>query len=252
VLRKIVIRDVNGQPTMVDQPPVAQHVDHGSTVDLELLIDQYRHTLRADVALLLSQFTFKDYILRIVGVGSVGTRCYVLLFEGPAGEPLFLQAKEAPASVLETYGKRTPSLPEAIPPVNRGHQGYRVVSVQRVLQAQSDPFLGWIEGYAGDNRAGQPVDYYLRQFRDMKGSVELGRLTPPQYERYVGLCGQLLARAHSQSATAGLITTYLGDSDRFDRAVATWSVAYADQAERDFESLQAAAASGRIPVEYGG
>lgn len=251
VMSKIVIADEGGQARIVDQPPVAQHVAHGSLADIERMFAQYRSTLRADVALLLSQFRVVDYILRIVGVGSVGTRCYVILLQGPAGEPLFLQAKEAPPSVLQTYGGQERILPDVIPPAVRGHEGYRVVSAQRVLQAQSDPFLGWIEGYAADDEKNRPVDYYWRQFRDMKGSVELDALDASQFQSYVTLCAQLLARAHSQSPAAARVVGYLGKADSFETAIAAWAKDYADQTERDFEALKHAAKIGRVPVEYG-
>jgi uncharacterized protein (DUF2252 family) len=156
------------------------HVDHASQVEIEALYGQYRSTLRADTALLLSQFRPVDYVLRVVGVGSVGTRCYVILLEGPAGEPLFLQAKEAPQSVLVTSGGLAAVLPPPVPSVPGGREGHRVVSGQRIRQAQSDPFLGWVAGFAGETaRRGPGVDYYWRQFRDMKGSIDLAASRHP-------------------------------------------------------------------------
>jgi uncharacterized protein (DUF2252 family) len=153
VLAKITAETKDGVPRIVDQPPIMMHVSHGTEVEVQPLYDQYRSTLRADAAQLLSQFTLVDYVLRVVGVGSVGTRCYVLMLQGPSGEPLFLQAKEAPPSVLQTYGGITPALPATVPPAEAGHEGHRVVSAQRILQAQSDPFLGWIAGYSGETRS---------------------------------------------------------------------------------------------------
>jgi uncharacterized protein (DUF2252 family) len=250
VLEKITTTDEGGT-RINDQPPIMMHVDHATDEDIQALYDQYRSTLRADTALLLSQFTLVDYVLRVVGVGSVGTRCYVLLLQGPAGEPLFIQAKEAPASVIETYGRIPAQLPPGVQPVEAGLEGYRVVTAQRVLQAQSDPFLGWIAGFAGESRDRRGVDYYWRQFRDMKGSIELNGLSVSQYETYAGWCGVLLARAHSQSPGAAVIAGYLGSSDKFDKAIADWSAAYADQVERDFAAVEKAAREGRLPIQTG-
>jgi hypothetical protein len=125
---------------------------------------------------------------------------------------------------------------------------YRVVTGQRILQAQSDPFLGWHTGVAGERRTRRPVDYYWRQFRDMKGSFDLEALTPAQLATYAELCAAVLARAHSQSPHPAVIAAYLGRSDAFDQAITTWAIEYADQAERDFASLERAVASGRLPA----
>ena len=175
-----------------------------------------------------------------------------MLLLGPAGEPLFLQVKEAERSVIQTYGGIPAAVPPGIHDVDLGRQGYRVVTGQRILQAQSDPFLGWITGATpepgGDHR---PVDFYWRQFRDMKGSVDLEALRPPELGQYGGLCGALLARAHSQSPQPAIIDAYLGRSDAFDQAITAWSTRYADQVERDFALLEQAVASGRLPAERG-
>jgi len=157
---------------------------------------------------------------------------------------LFIQLKEAQRSVLETFGKIPPAPLAGVGDRDSGRQGYRVVSTQQVLQAASDPFLGWVSGVRG-------VDYYARQFRDMKGSVDLDALTAPQFERYGMICAKLLARAHSQSVGWAAIPGYLGSSDTFDKAVAGWCKDYADQAERDFEALEAAVKSGRLPCATG-
>lgn len=250
VLEKIVAREEDGATRIVDAPPVTRHVDHATLEQLDGLLASYRTTLREDVALLLSQFRLVDYVLRVVGVGSVGTRCYVLLLEGPHGEALFLQAKEAQASVLVRYGGCVDAL--ATPGPAQGlTQGQRVVAAQRILQAQSDPMLGWIRGWAGDTPDRPRVDYYWRQFRDMKGSVELDRLAPAEFARYGALCGRLLARAHSQSPGGAVVRAYLGRSERFDDAVATWARHYADRTEADHAALAAAAKRGRVPVEHG-
>lgn len=250
VLRKLTMTDGDGPTRIVDQPPVLRHVDHASTAELRSLFDQYRSTLREDVAFLLSQYELVDYALRVVGVGSVGTRCYLLAFEGPSGDALFLQAKEAPPSVLVSHGGRTSSIPgyEGDAPPSEGH---RVVAAQRILQANSDPFLGWITGWAGDSATRHRVDYYWRQFRDMKGSIEPATLSTTEFVAYGKLCASLLARAHGQSPNARDVAAYLGRSTRFAEAIGTWSRAYADVAEADFELLRQAIASGRLPCERG-
>ncbi|MFB7889029.1 DUF2252 domain-containing protein [Cellulosimicrobium cellulans] len=252
VVQKITALSADGRTRIVDQPPVTQHVDTASLDELTTLFEAYREPLRADARLLLSQFTVVDFVLRVVGVGSVGTRCYIVLLEGPAGEPLVLQVKEATRSVLATYGGMVDALPSGLVPAGSvPAQGRRVVAAQRILQAQSDPFLGWTTVEAPD-RTGRPrVDFFWRQFRDMKGSVELDRLSAAQFVRYGELCGRVLARAHSQSPGTRVAHGYLGRSDAFDDAIARWSCAYADVVEQDFAALEAAVASGRLPAERG-
>ncbi|HTU13743.1 MAG TPA: DUF2252 domain-containing protein [Solirubrobacterales bacterium] len=245
VLGKIVTTLDDGELQIADQPPILRHIgDLVPREEVQRVVDKYRETLRPDIALLLSKFRLVDYALRVVGVGSVGTRCFIILLVGPQGEPVFIQLKEAQRSVLETWGKIPPVPLTGLGDRDAKKQGYRVVSSQQVLQAASDPFLGWVSGVRG-------VDYYGRQFRDMKGSVDLETLTEAQFERYGTVCARLLARAHSQSPGWAAILGYLGGSDVFDRAVATWCHDYADQAERDFEALEAAVKSGRLPCEAG-
>ncbi len=250
VLGKITTRDSSGRLQIVDQPPIMQHVEHGSPQEIEGLFRRYRRTLRADAVQLLQRFELVDGVLRVVGVGSVGTRCYVLAFQDPEGAVLFLQAKEAMPSVLVTYG----GMPQMIPGVEtrRKHtEGHRVVASQRILQAQSDPFLGWITGFAGDRDGRPPTDYYWRQFRDMKGSVDIDTLTRGQFSRYGRVCGALLARAHSQSPAASAIADYLGKSTVSEESLAVWSAAYADRSEADFAALEKAVAKGVLPAEHG-
>jgi uncharacterized protein (DUF2252 family) len=251
-LERITTTDASGSRTIVDQPPLMTHIEHFTMPELVDLGTQYLKTLRADVAVLLAQLQPTDYALRVVGVGSVGTRCYIVLLLGPAGEPLFLQVKEAERSVVQTYGRIPPAAPRGVHDVELGRQGYRVVTGQRILQAQSDPFLGWVTGTSPEHgRAARAIDFYWRQFRDMKGSVDLETLRPPQFGQYAGLCGSLLARAHSQSPQPAILDAYLGRSDVFDQAITTWSTRYADQVERDFALLEKAVASGRLPAEQG-
>jgi len=245
VLGKITTAKEDGELQIVDQPPILQHIkDVASEEEVQQVVDHYRETLRPDIALLRSKFRLVDYALRVVGVGSVGTRCFILLLEGPQDEVIFIQLKEAQRSVLETFGKIPPVPLPGLGDKDSGRQGYRVVSTQQVLQAASDPFLGWVSGVRG-------VDYYARQFRDMKGSVDLDILTAGQFENYGRICARLLARAHSQSLGWATIPGYLGSSDTFDKAIASWCHDYADQAERDFEALERAVDSGRLPCESG-
>jgi uncharacterized protein (DUF2252 family) len=249
VLDKLTEPTLGGGHRIKEVPQTTRHVGYVSVEEEAALFEQYRNTLRSDTALLLAQFTLVDYALRVVGVGSVGTRCYLLLFVGPSGEPLFLQVKEAGPSVLERYGGHRCRF-ERLPPVDHGHQGYRVVAGQRILQAHGDRFLGWVESVP-DRSTLPSTDFYFRQFRDMKGSIETRGLRRSEYEAYVSQCAGNLARAHSQSPGAAAIAGYLGNSGRFDEAIAVWSVAYADQTERDFAALERAVRAGRVPAEFG-
>lgn len=250
LVQRLTTFSVHGGIRIVEQPPVLRHVDHATLGEVTDLFTQYRATLREDIAFLLEQYRVVDFALRVVGVGSVGTRCYLLAVEGPTGDMLFLQVKEAPPSVLETYGGRQSIIPGR-PDVTDFIEGHRVVAAQRILQANSDLFVGWMRGWAGDSADRHRVDYYWRQFRDMKGSIEPDSLDADQFRSYGALCAALLARAHGQSPAAGAIVGYLGRSEEFAEATAAWSAAYADVAEADFELLRRGVASGRLPAETG-
>ena len=249
VLSNLGVTTATGEPRIADQPPIVRHSEVKDMARMNELFGTYRRTLRADTALLLSQFRMVDYALRIVGVGSVGTRCWVFMLQGPGGEALFLQGKEAGRSVLETHGSITDPPGSVAHALTTHGQGYRVVGAQRILQAQSDPFLGWISNVTGND--GQTRDYYIRQFRDMKGSFKLEELNPSQEVWYGELCGRLLARAHSQSPGSAFITGYLGKGNAFDQAVTDWAGRYADQAERDHGTLEKAVRAGRLHAEFG-
>lgn len=234
---KITTRDAAGRRVIVENPPVLTHVPE-LEAEVEALFEQYLRTVPADIALLLSQFTVTDLAMRVVGVGSVGTRCFILILAGPQNESLVLQIKEAQASVLHTYGgvpvptalsADGAKLPDA------DFEGRRVVANQRILQAVSDPFLGYLRANGRD--------YYVRQFRDQKGSIELDGLELPEFVTYAGGCGTLLARAHAQSPAAATISGYLGRSTVFDEAVVDWSFDYAERSLADFAALKASAAS---------
>ncbi len=181
-----------------------------------------------------------DIARKVVGVGSVGTRCWILLLLGRDGnDPLFLQIKEAQASVLEPYlGKSEYS-----------NHGQRVVAGQRLMQTTSDIFLGWV--HSPETLDGAPRDFFVRQLWDWKTSVDLDTILPKGLELYGEVCGFLLARAHARSGDRVAIASYLGKGDTFDRSLAEFAVAYADQNERDYATLKKAADEGRITVQEG-
>jgi uncharacterized protein (DUF2252 family) len=190
----------------------------------------YLATLPDDRRQLLERFRVIDIARKVVGVGSVGTRAYIVLLQGrDRDDPLFLQVKQATRSVLEDH----------LPKSRYRSFGERVVQGQRVMQAVSDVFLGWYSGEDGRH-------YYWRQLRDMKGSVLIETMTHPALGRYATLCAWTLARAHARSGDPVAIAAYLGSSDRFDRAIASFAERYADQNERDYESFVAAIRSGRL------
>ena len=244
VLRQITTTDEDGTPRIVDQPPILQHFTEMDRAEVGHVIERYMKTLRPDLSLVFSKFRMVDYALRIVGVGSVGTRCAIALMLGPSDFPLFLQLKEAQPSVLETWGRINPMPVRGLGDRDRRLEGYRVVSCQQVLQAASDPFLGWVRTRKG-------VDFYVRQFRDMKGSVNLDALPAEVFLSYAILCGRLLARAHSQSPGSAAVAGYLGQSEVFDEAIADWAKEYADRSERAFEALEEAVRTGRLQAERG-
>ncbi len=207
---------------------------------LHSAIARYLQTLKADAQAVLSRYYFGDFARKVVGVGSVGTEAFVLLLMGDRDdEPLFLQLKEAQESVLAPFAG----------PSEYKHQGERVVRGQRVTQAASDPFLGWTTGIPGDG-AGER-DYYVRQLRDMKGSMDVPVMDAEQLEYYARMCGWALARAHARTGRATMISGYLGKSEVFDHAIAEFAVAYAQQNERDYQRLVEAVASGRVHAMTG-
>lgn len=230
---------VDGKRRFVHQPPLVMRLHEVFGTDLSHrlaqevigLFGEYLDTLPESLRALVAGYELVDVALKVVGVGSVGTRCFVALARGRDDDDLFIfQVKEAQTSVVAPY----------VDPVDFDCQGHRVVAGQFLMQAATDPFLGW--GHA------LGVDYYLRQFRDMKGSAELDRMDLPNAEGYLALCAWTLARAHARSGDRIAISAYLGGGDRFDRAIRDFAVSYADQVELDFARFQEAGASGRIPV----
>ena len=211
----------------------------GMETELHALIAEYRRTLQSDRRVLLEQYDFTDMARKVVGVGSVGTRCWIVLMLGrDEKDPLFLQVKEAQQSVLSPY----------IGASEYANQGERVVAGQRLMQAASDIFLGWqrTTGLDGEYR-----DFYVRQLRDWKFSFPIETMVPEGLRIYAAVCGGTLARAHARSGDRIAIAAYLGNSDVFDRAIADFASAYADQNQRDYDALAQAAASGRVTAERG-
>jgi uncharacterized protein (DUF2252 family) len=205
------------------------------------LLSGYRRTLQSDRQHLLDRFEFVDMARKVVGVGSVGTRCWIVLMRGrDADDPLFLQVKEAQRSVIAEYGGRPGPGPR--------QEGERVVHGQRLMQAVSDIFLGWqtVEGIDGLVR-----EFYVRQLADWKGSVVIEGLSPAEMALYGRLCGWVLARAHARSDDRVALAAHLGEDDTFPEAVADFAALYADQNERDYAALEQARRSGRIAVESG-
>jgi uncharacterized protein (DUF2252 family) len=224
---------VDGRHTFKDDPPLIAHLaDEELAHQLRGLVDAYRPTVQEDRQVLLSKYHCVDIAQKVVGVGSVGTRCYVALLLGnDSNDPLLLQIKEAQASVLERH---------LSPSVYPNH-AQRVVCGQRLMQAASDLFLGW-------TRLGS-IDYYVRQLRDMKLTVDIETLTPDGFSEYCRFCGWALARAHARAGDAAPISGYLGRSNVFDRAIAAFAETYANQTERDHAALVAAVQSNQLPVE---
>jgi uncharacterized protein (DUF2252 family) len=225
---------VNGRRMIKDNPPVIYHFQEYAE-DVERghakFIEQYKKSLQADKQQLLERYRLEDSAIKVVGVGSVGTRCFLALLLADQDDPLFLQIKEARRSVLESPRGKS----------RYEHQGLRVVEGQRVMQGASDIFLGWASS--------KNHDYYLRQFRDMKVSAEVETFRPSTLVAYATMCGWALARAHAKAGDSAMIAGYLGSTDQFDTDLAKYAEEYADQAERDFEAFQKAIRSGRLSTE---
>ncbi|HEU4703788.1 MAG TPA: DUF2252 domain-containing protein [Conexibacter sp.] len=238
---------VNGQPRIAADPPLIvplrdllgpeQAADYEA--GMARLIAAYRASLPADRRVLLDRFRFADMAHKVVGVGSVGTRAWILLLLGRDDEdPLFLQCKEAQASVLAPYAGAS----------RYANQGRRVVEGQRLMQAASDIFLGWIRTTGLD---GRERDFYVRQLWDWKVSADVAAMEQEALAAYARLCGATLARAHARCGDAVAIAAYLGSSDAADRALADFAEAYADQNERDHAALLAAVDAGRVEAQTG-
>jgi uncharacterized protein (DUF2252 family) len=241
-LRKLTQR-VNGAPRIASDPPLITPIEElagGRDVEMQLedLLSAYRQTLDLDRRHLAAGYRYAHAARKVVGVGSVGTRAWIVLLLGKDGrDPLFLQAKEAQASVLEPYARKS----------RFNHHGRRVVEGQRLMQTASDIFLGWVTADGIDGRR----DFYVRQLWDGKGSANIELMTPSDLSVYAKLCGWTLARAHARSGDRVAIGAYLGSGTVFDEAIADFAEAYADQNERDYEAMLTAVKDGRITPETG-
>jgi uncharacterized protein (DUF2252 family) len=237
---------IDGHPRIRSEPPLIVPVDElAEGHERELIIgalneilSSYASTLGPERRLLFEQFELADFARKVVGVGSVGTRCWIALLTGRDGkDPLFLQIKESEPSVLEGF----------LGPSGLENHGERVVVGQRLMQASSDIFLGWLRApVAGEE---PQRDFYVRQLKDWKGSVEAEEMVPDGMAAYARLCGWTLARAHARTGDRIAIASYIGRSDALDRAILAFSRDYAEQNQRDYEALAAAARSGRITAQ---
>jgi hypothetical protein len=236
---------VDGKLRIINDPPsvipfdrlVSSEEAQGLDDRVRAILAAYRRSLSPDRRVLFDTYEYVHAAMKVVGVGSVGTRAWIVLMVGrDTGDPLFLQLKEAQNSVLEPYTGAS----------RYNSHGRRVVEGQRLTQTSSDIFLGWTtaEGFDGVER-----DYYVRQLWDWKGSAQVEKMSPQAMGIYARICGRALARAHARTGNRFAISSYLGRKDSFDRAIAGFSAAYADQNERDYKALLAARDSGRITVE---
>ncbi len=225
---------VDGKRRLINNPPLLYHAPDQEAYFQQIhgLFEQYRDTLQVDRQFLLDRYRLVDAALKVVGVGSVGTHCGVALLLDDNDDALLLQYKEARPSVLEPYAGKS------IYP----HEGQRIVSGQRLMQAASDIFLGWTS-----NPGGQ--DFYFRQLKDMKTSIKLKGMSARSLENYAEICGAALARAHARTGDAAMISGYLGSSDTFDQAVTDFAANYAHQVEQDHQALKEAVQSGRIQAK---
>ncbi len=229
-LHKLTERGPDGRLRIRQQPPLLTPIADADADAVEEVFAAYRRSLPEERRVLVNRYRIVDFARKVVGVGSVGTRCFVvLLIDRDTGGPLFLQVKEAEESVLAPY---------LAPSVFRNH-GHRVVHGQRLMQSASDIFLGWIAGPQGRH-------FYWRQLRDMKGSAEIGSMSRAGLREYAALCGHTLARAHARSGDRIAIADYLGSGESFDRAMAGFALAYADQTVSDHRALVEATESGRV------
>jgi len=222
--------EIEGRHHLVDQPPLLFHLDQKEHEGLlREALEAYGSSMLDTVRVLFDRYRLEDWAVKVVGIGSVGTRCFVALFVSAEGHPLLLQFKEARASVLAPHAGKSVYQ----------NQGQRVVMGQRLMQSASDIFLGWARTRRG-------LDYFGRQLRDMKFSAPIEELSPPMMSRYAGMCGWTLARAHARSGDAATISGYLGKSDAFDQTIGEFALAYADQTARDHAALVAAVKAGRV------
>jgi uncharacterized protein (DUF2252 family) len=238
-------RVVDGKRQIISDPPLIVPIEdmypdaEGHIALFTEMIRRYRQSLPTDRRHLLEQYKFSQMARKVVGVGSVGTRCWVVLMHGPRHDDvLFLQAKEAEASVLERFTKKS----------QYANHGARVVAGQRLMQASSDIMLGWQRAEGLD---GVPRDYYVRQLQDWKGSLDPENAIPEGMKVYGEMCAHTLARAHARSGDRIALASYLGNNSTFEKALSRFAESYADQNEKDYEAFAAACKSGRLHAEEG-
>jgi uncharacterized protein (DUF2252 family) len=224
---------VDGKLRIVERPPLIERLPEAEVEQvIEPVFEKYLQSLSEDRRQLLDHYRYVDSAIRVGGVGSVGTRCYMVVLVGKDNsDPLVLQIKEAEASVLSQF----------VQSKAYRNQGERVVQGQRLIQAVADPFLGWMRGIERD--------LYVRQLFNMKASADLASMKPQLFGSYANVCGEILARAHARSGDPLQVSAYLGKNEQFDEAVAKFAVLYADQAEADYQTLVNAVKSGRIVAE---
>ena len=221
----------HGRPRIFDRPPLIYHPRDMTALGKRVrqMFQRYQETLPEERRTLLDKYQLVDVARKVVGVGSVGTRCTVALLMAGPNDPLLLQCKEASASVLEPYAGKS----------RYTNQGQRVVTGQRMLQSASDVLLGWTSDDKGH-------DFYFRQLRDMRMKIDIQEMSKQDWFEYVKLCGWVLARAHARTGDPAMITGYLGKTEAFDKAIAMFAIAYADQTERDYALFLKAIRAGRM------
>lgn len=230
-VRRLTVKGEDGRLRFIHRPPTMTAMQPEVAAAVRDYIERYEHSAAIDIRTVLSHYTEVDVARRVVGVGSVGTRCSLVLFQDGDDNGLVLQAKEANRSVLEQYGGI--EQPQVLVDLVEAHgQGARVVSFQRILQGVSDPFLGYLSA--------EGTDLYVRQFHDMKGGIEVSEIDDRPFVTYARACGITLARAHSQSPRAAIVAGYLGSGKALTEAILAWSSAYADLSERDYRAFLAA------------
>jgi uncharacterized protein (DUF2252 family) len=226
----------DGTRRIVQEPPLITRPSPAEADQLAAALDDYLRTLRPHWARILAGYSIVDIAHKVVGVGSVGLRAYVALCEGSSPDDVvFLQLKQARRSVIARFEHGDSAW--------HAHQGQRVVEYQQALQTVSDPLLGWTT--IGHHQ------YYVRQFRDMKGAITVDGIDAPALADYAGICGYLLAKGHARTSGASMIAGYLGSGDNVEKALCRFAAAYADQTERDHEALVVAIARGVLPADYG-
>jgi uncharacterized protein (DUF2252 family) len=227
---------IGGKLRIKERPPLIERLPEEEVAEvIQPIFKKYAQSLQEDRRHLMEHYQYVDAARRVGGIGSIGTRCHIIVLSGrDQSDPLVLQLKETTGSVLSPY----------LPPTKYRNEGQRVVEGQRLIQGTSDLFLGWLRHSSGR-------EYYFRQLYDMKASAEISEMSAKVLGQYAGACGELLGRAHAKSGDPIAIAAYLGKGDRFDEAIAGFAMRYADQTERDFEALEQAVRAGRIHAETG-